>query len=92
MSNRLLYVARVLRDQLNDLFEGTTEAPRLRSTLESAAQDILVSRDDPNKKRRIDSEDSRCWGDACASKFALICHADTMDDCGPAWNSEDNSG
>lgn len=48
MSNQLMYVARVLRDQLDDLLEGTAEAPRLRSTLEFAAQHILVSRDAPS--------------------------------------------
>jgi hypothetical protein len=45
MSNLHLHVARVLRDQLDDLLTRNTEAKGIRSTLEFAAPHILVSED-----------------------------------------------
>lgn len=45
MSNLHLHVARVLRDQLDDLLTRNAGATGIRSTLEFAAAHILVSED-----------------------------------------------
>lgn len=71
ISNQLLCVAHVLRQQLDDLLAGTTEALNCRGTLEFAAQNILVSQDAPSKnvvgtqrkgKERMTTNDRRFQG------------------------------